>query len=284
MRFVFIICSLFVFSCVRGQNPSYKEVVQDSCFNILDIDINKDGIKDKVAYNTQGDDLCFFVLDGNSYAGVYYGDNFNMDGLYFVIEICGFAEDDNVLYLKSAFNGAGGQTIEYFLSFKNDKWQLSKSFINSSSHRKVKICEIDYLTEDKNEKCIDFKFDDIGEDGVILELSNTLKERERINNFSKEFIFCFLNTYPLSASNVKDYNNLAFYLEQADMNIEAIYLLQGILQKFPNRTVAYVNLGDAYWKLDEIDLAKEAYQKYTKLMKTNGKENKIPQQVWERVR
>ena len=40
MRFVFIICSLFVFSCVRGQNPSYKEVVQDSCFNILDIDIN----------------------------------------------------------------------------------------------------------------------------------------------------------------------------------------------------------------------------------------------------
>lgn len=283
MRNVLIICSLFMFSCVRSQGLPYEDVSQDSRFKIIDADINRDGIKDKVVYNTQGDELNFYVNKTGSFVGVYYGDNYNMDGVYYVSDIHSFTEGDNVLYLKSGFNGAGGQTIEYFISYNTNNWYLSKSFTNSSSYKEFKVCEIDYLREGENENCLNLKFDSFSEEGVLFELGMVLKQKQHLGLFSTEFLFCILNTYPLSVGNVTFYNDLAFYLEQVDSNKEAVYLLKVILQKFSNRTVAYINLADAYWKLDEIDLAKAAYRKYVELMIINGLENKIPSRVMERV-
>lgn len=283
MRNVLIICSLLLFSCARSQNLSYDAVNQNPCYKILDVDINRDGINDKVVYNTQGNELNFYVNKSGSFVGVYYGDNYSMDGVYYVAEIQAFAEGCNVLYLKSGFNGAGGQTIEYFLSYSDGNWQLSKSFINSSTYSELIICEIDHIRQVDKEKCLDIKFDNLSEQGVLFELGKVLKEKQHVGFFSTEFLFCLLNTYPLSVRNVTLYNDLAFYLEQVDRNKEAIYLLKEILQKFSNRTVAYVNLGDAYWKLGDIDLAKSVYQKYIELMIINGLEKKIPSRVKERV-
>jgi len=79
------------------------------------------------------------------------------------------------------------------------------------------------------------------------------------------------------------YNDIAYYLEQSGAYEEAIFILEKIIKEFPNRTVAYINLGDAYWGLGEKEKAKEAYKTYIKQMKASGKENKIPKHILDRT-
>jgi tetratricopeptide (TPR) repeat protein len=142
---------------------------------------------------------------------------------------------------------------------------------------------MNYLTRDKTEKCFMHKRnEDFKQDDIILEITNSLNENKNLINC--EFIFSILNISPITIRNVVLYNNLAFALEQLVKYNESIYLLQKVLKKFPNRTVAYINLGDAYWGLKENSKAKQAYQKYIELMKASGKESKIPKRVFERVK
>lgn len=79
-------------------------------------------------------------------------------------------------------------------------------------------------------------------------------------------------------------NDMAYFFEQAKYYKEAIYMLEKILEKYPNRTVAYYNLGDAYWELEEKEKAIEAYQTYINQMNEQGKSKRIPQAVKDRVK
>lgn len=78
-------------------------------------------------------------------------------------------------------------------------------------------------------------------------------------------------------------NDKAYYLEQAGIYEEAAFILEKVIEKFPDRIVAYINLGDSYWGLEEKEKAKEAYQTYISLMKKSGKEARIPKRIYERV-
>ena len=82
--------------------------------------------------------------------------------------------------------------------------------------------------------------------------------------------------------NVNHYNNIAYYLQKAGHNREAIVLLEKIIEMFPKRLVAYYNLGDAYWALGKKSKAQKYYGDYMQLMKIAGKEKKIPKVVKER--
>jgi len=88
----------------------------------------------------------------------------------------------------------------------------------------------------------------------------------------------------LSKKNAIILNDKAYFLSEIGCFGEAIMILKIVLEYCPTRTVAYINLGDAYWGLKEADNAKNAYQKYIELMKVSGKEYKIPQKVFERIR
>lgn len=77
-------------------------------------------------------------------------------------------------------------------------------------------------------------------------------------------------------------NDLGFLLEQSGYFPEAIELLSYIVSKNPSRTVAYLNLADAYWGDGKKDLAIENYKKYNSLMSQAGKAGKIPKRVLER--
>ncbi len=96
----------------------------------------------------------------------------------------------------------------------------------------------------------------------------------------KSVNFLMLDNKP----SIENYNNLSFYLEQAKAYEEAVFLLEKIVEEVPDRTVAFINLGDAYWGLDEKEKAKEAYKTYVDQMKTKGKEAKIPKRVLERLK
>lgn len=109
----------------------------------------------------------------------------------------------------------------------------------------------------------------------LLENSKS-NEKLTIENINEVFENEELNTKTL-----QKYNDIAYYLQQANANDEAIFLLEKIIEKFPNRTVAYINLADAYLGINDIEKAKVNYKKYIELMKQDNKEEKIPKRVLE---
>lgn len=79
-------------------------------------------------------------------------------------------------------------------------------------------------------------------------------------------------------------NDMAYYLEQSGAYSEAIFLLEEIIAAFPDRTVAYINLGDAYWGLGEQEKARGAYRTYISQMQEKDKASRIPDVVLLRVK
>ena len=134
------------------------------------------------------------------------------------------------------------------------------------------------------------KKDEIVE-GIAVNIENSLKIFpldnliEKIKNKDMEidtyYIVNFFVKYPLENKTLQKYNDIAYYLQQSNANDEAIFLLEKIIEKFPNRTVAYLNLADSYAGKGESEKAKQNYEKYISLMKQDGKESKIPQRVLE---
>ncbi len=94
----------------------------------------------------------------------------------------------------------------------------------------------------------------------------------------------YLKYYPIQKENVAGYNDLGFFLEQGGENQKAIRILKKVIRAFPNRIVAYINLGDAYYNLDKKNEAKKAYLTYIKLMKQKGNSKRIPRRVFSRAR
>jgi tetratricopeptide (TPR) repeat protein len=94
----------------------------------------------------------------------------------------------------------------------------------------------------------------------------------------------YLNTYPITNENHIKYNDIGYYLEQAECYEEAIYVLRKVLDQYPDRVVAYLNIADAYWGRSDTEEAGKSYRKYLELMKSQGKDlSRIPKRVYERV-
>ncbi len=112
------------------------------------------------------------------------------------------------------------------------------------------------------------------------------KELMKLKNSCNTDIFSIVENY-ISYSNITcsySLNNMAYYLEQSGLYKEAIYLLEKIIENFPDRTVAYINLGDAYWGLGKKEHAKNAYLVYVEQMTSKNKKEKIPKRVLERTK
>ncbi|WP_324172518.1 tetratricopeptide repeat protein [Sulfurimonas sp.] len=134
-----------------------------------------------------------------------------------------------------------------------DTYKTSLTLYKSKNYKKLKLYVDDYIIRYTDKKCSP-------------------------RSYMTEYLFL---------DNDKDINmtnDIAFFLEQTKNYDEAIYLLEKILEKYPNRTVAYINLGDAYWGLANKEKAKQAYSTYIKQMKEKGKERKIPKVVLERIK
>jgi len=75
------------------------------------------------------------------------------------------------------------------------------------------------------------------------------------------------------------YNDLGYFLEEANRNQEAIPILEEVVAWDGRRTPAYLNLGDAYAKAGEMEKAKINYRKYVDLMGKSGKGTKVPLRI-----
>ena len=103
------------------------------------------------------------------------------------------------------------------------------------------------------------------------------------SEYSTGKIKAMFEAYPLSKRNVTQYNNIAYYFEKNKAYEQSAFILEKVLNQYPTRTVAYINLGDAYWGLNKKDKAKISYKKYVELMKSNDKEDRIPKKVLDRI-
>jgi tetratricopeptide (TPR) repeat protein len=119
---------------------------------------------------------------------------------------------------------------------------------------------------------------------VEFEKKLSLIEDEYLSyTVTNEYLKKYLNKYPLTEKTVTQYNNIAYYLQKQGLNNEAIYLLEIILEKYPNRVVAHYNIADAYWAIGKKEKAIKHYKIYIELMKQKGKEKEIPKEVLDRV-
>lgn len=266
-------------SVVENDNQiSFDEISKSKTYKIYNIDLNNDNIKDKIASNENGSDLLFFIKKNNTYINVYKGDNYTQDGIYFIDEIKAYNKGNYVCCIKTFFNGSGGQNINYFIEYINKEWKLNKTISYNLSRESNTICINNLIDQ---EKCLILKE---GESTKLLNnFKSFLKENKSTSNISEELIYTLLFNFKLNEKTIINYNDIAYYLEQSKAYKEAIYLLEKIIKKSPRRTVAYINLGDAYWGINNNEKAKSAYLHYVELMKTSGKESKIPNRVKERV-
>ena len=119
----------------------------------------------------------------------------------------------------------------------------------------------------------------------LNKMLKVLKENslEKTQYFDLALIQNTIEKFPISPKTLTTYNNIAYYLQKAGANEEAVYLLEKIIKKFPNRTVAYYNLGDAYWALGKKQKAIKAYTTYIEQMCDKGLQKKIPKVVLKRI-
>jgi hypothetical protein len=157
--------------------------------------------------------------------------------------------------------------IELLEGFKENENLISvlKQQISSSAT----FTENDILTDVYNKALTLFKKEDkTGAAAIVINFTNGT---------------AITNT-TINLESVNKYNDLGFFLEQGKKYREAVELLEKVVNADPNRTVAYINLGDAYFGLKDSAKAKVAYLKYIDLMKKENKESKIPKRVFERVK
>jgi len=88
----------------------------------------------------------------------------------------------------------------------------------------------------------------------------------------------------IGPGNVQTANDLAFYMINLGKDYWAGQILTSIVNTFPDRVVAKLNLADAYWNIQGgKDSAKIWYSKYSDQMKNSDKASKIPSRVTERI-
>ena len=116
-----------------------------------------------------------------------------------------------------------------------------------------------------------------------INLKEIEKQAKDGKHFTSDELVGIVNEKPIVEKNITTYNNIGYYLQKHGFHDEALTLFKEILTYFPNRVVLLLNIGDSAWEIKDKEVAKAAYEKYIKLMKTKGKQKKIPKRVYRRL-
>lgn len=296
---LFILLLIVVSTSIYANDLYNKLMLNTVEYFSIDIDINNDGILDKVISGKpyENNELYFFTKENKNYSLLLKGTNFSEDGGNAIYKI--EKTSDNMIKITTMFQ-KGNYREEYYLNYIKDELYLDKVIYIFDDYldpdKRTDICILEenkklidiynYKLEiktipnilEREQKCnIIYNLSNISLDDIIVRIQKDSKE-----NFSMVSRYkALLNEVPLENKTLQKYNDIAYYLQQAKANDEAIFLLEKIIEKFPNRTVAYLNLADAYDGINDKEKAKSNYKKYIELMKKSGKEAKIPKRVLE---
>ncbi|OCL97661.1 hypothetical protein AAX29_01814 [Aliarcobacter thereius] len=261
---------------------------------------------------TNEDNFIFEYKDYNNYAYLrndstkYLFDIFREDGDVKKVKVIFFDENTKMLTilvgatntLKASYSNScdGINSILYNIFFykiyNNFPLKILLNDIDLTGHDGELMCQRTVFPY-KTEEDLRNRFNklEISKQLILNSLIEFLKSNysEKYNSlftfkessFNLETLKLILNDIPISQKALTQYNDIAYYLHQADANEEAIFLLEKIIEKYPNRIVAYLNLADAYIAINDKEKAKKNYKRYVELMKQDNKEEKIPKRVLE---
>ena len=156
------------------------------------------------------------------------------------------------------------------------KNKYSKGFFDFIEKNKVLIT---FSYEDPNIVVENQKYQFSCEGAKFIMLHKIKDDNESLNTIKQ-----YLDENSSAFDDIELINDKAYFLEKINQNKTSAYILEKIIEKKPERVVAWLNLGDVYWKLNKKEEAKEKYKKYISLMKSQNKDlKKIPARVNERI-
>jgi tetratricopeptide (TPR) repeat protein len=101
-----------------------------------------------------------------------------------------------------------------------------------------------------------------------------------------DFVAADYDSYPEGRLSLAVYvdilNNYGYFLSLDGRNKDAKLILTNVIKLVPDRTVAYLNLADVEWTLDQRTVAKGHYKQYVKLL-GNKAASIAPKRVQERI-
>lgn len=120
------------------------------------------------------------------------------------------------------------------------------------------------------------------EDGTLIgEISDADVNSQTVTLGDSLSTISFSSIYKIN--NIAKWNDIGYYLEQGRAYKMAVEILEKVVDKAPNRVVAWLNLADAYWGLGNQVKSQFYYQKYLKMMESQHKNlMRIPQRVYDR--
>jgi tetratricopeptide (TPR) repeat protein len=124
---------------------------------------------------------------------------------------------------------------------------------------------------------------------IELSLEKFRSAREKASSLSR-YIDSFTDydaaelTDYVNEANVRDVNDIAYFLTERGRPDDAIPLLETILKRFPKRIVTKLNLADAYWDIGITAKASVLYGQYYQDIKSNNMKTKIPSRVIDRMK
>lgn len=184
-------------------------------------------------------------------------------------------------YFDIIDNGYNNFTINKITTVSVDKSDFDSKTITCTSNVKIPLMDFKHGEyENNNANCVTT----YPLENTLIDFENYIssiyKDKYYINEISKDRIDSYLSRYPLNKDTVNYYNNIAFYLVEARCPDPAIYLLEDIVNKFKDREVAYINLGDAYLLLNQKEKAINMYSIYISKMESKGKKKMIPSRIY----
>lgn len=94
----------------------------------------------------------------------------------------------------------------------------------------------------------------------------------------------YLSCYPPTTNNVRELNDIAFFLAEGGDNYNALNIYRALEKVSPSRIVLKLNIADALWETNKHPEAKKYYSEYKEKMEHSGCSRKIPTRVTERLK
>ena len=261
-----IILFIFPFSCFSSSdNKDIKYYLNNNEFFNRDIDIDNDGVVDKVisSINGFGDDLLFFKKNKNNYELIFKGSNFSEDGGARINDIKK-SKDKEYPVLITTNTDKLNIMNSYYIAYNNKKWILKK--INTEvigfleDYSKKYICKFDKLNLDISIPDIKDKLPnyDLSDEYITSNCELDYFFEDSLNNFIERFNENNINIingieryrkllliYPYSDSTKKEYSIILNELSKLKLINEKNYL-ENIITRSASNTSRVINKSYLY--------------------------------------
>lgn len=239
-------------------------------------------------YSQSTDNIDFYGIQDSN---LLYSSN-NADKVYIWLKLAGnSAQGDavsggcDILFtgIKKQ-NSIEGKTLNYHSNINqsneinNESASIAKNSIVVGDDKIYEQCGMNIVYGKFNKMKNNSKLYQNNLQEIMDDNLNDVKENKKPNSEAYSNLINNLSCTSI-INNINKINDIGYYLEQKNLLNDSELILRKVINCSPNRTVAYLNLGDVLLKKTKTKEAEANYEKYVDLMKASKLDKKIPQRV-----